>query len=71
MAQKKIRVRFKHSTIGRDSRQEKIVRGLGLRKLYAERELVDTPEVRGMVKKIPHLVEIIDEESSLRKRGSK
>jgi len=41
--------------------QEKTVRGLGLRKLNQERVLEDTPAVRGMVKKVPHLVQIVEE----------
>ena len=35
--------------------------GLGLNKMYKTRELEDTPSVRGMINKIPHLVEIIEE----------
>ena len=37
--------------------------GLGLNKVNRTRELVDTPSVRGMVAKIPHLVEIIEEKA--------
>lgn len=35
--------------------------GLGLNKVHKTRELEDTPSVRGMVRKIPHLVKIIEE----------
>jgi large subunit ribosomal protein L30 len=35
--------------------------GLGLNKMHKTRELEDTPSVRGMVNKIPHLVKIIEE----------
>ena len=35
--------------------------GLGLNKMHKTRELEDTPSVRGMVNKIPHLVEIVEE----------
>lgn len=35
--------------------------GLGLNKMHKTRELEDTPSVRGMVRSIPHLVEIIEE----------
>jgi large subunit ribosomal protein L30 len=35
--------------------------GLGLNKMNKERELVDTPEVRGMINKIPHLVRVVGE----------
>ncbi len=61
MSQKKIKVRLVHSAIGRLDVQEKTVRGLGLRKLNQERVLEDTPAVRGMVKKVPHLVQIVEE----------
>lgn len=67
MSKKKIRVKLVHSTIGRDGRQAKIVKGLGLRKLGTERVLEDTPAIRGMVKKIPHLVRIIEENVSTSK----
>ncbi len=35
--------------------------GLGLNKMHKTRELEDTPSVRGMIRKIPHLVEIVEE----------
>ena len=35
--------------------------GLGLNKMHKTRELEDTPAIRGMVNKIPHLVEIVEE----------
>jgi large subunit ribosomal protein L30 len=37
------------------------LKGLGLNKLNRARELEDTPSVRGMVNKISHLVQIIEE----------
>ena len=64
MSEKKIRIKLVHSTIGRDNRQEKIVKGLGLRKLNSERVLEDTAAIRGMIAKIPHLVKIIEENVS-------
>ncbi len=49
--------------IGSPIRRPKIQRdtliGLGLNKMHRTRELEDTPEVRGMIRKIPHLVEIV------------
>lgn len=41
--------------------QEATLIGLGLNKMHKVRELEDTPSVRGMVRKISHLVEIIEE----------
>lgn len=70
MADKRIKVRLVHSAIGREKRQSKIVRGLGLRKLNSERELEDTPAIRGMVAKIPHLVEIVEENIIAKKAKS-
>ena len=49
------------SPIRRPKEQRDTLKGLGLNKMHRTRELEDTPSVRGMVNKIPHLVEIIEE----------
>ncbi|MEM1266456.1 MAG: 50S ribosomal protein L30 [Pseudomonadota bacterium] len=49
------------SPIRRPAIQRETLKGLGLNKMHRVRELEDTPSVRGMVAKIPHLVEIIEE----------
>ena len=49
------------SPIRRPAVQRQTLIGLGLNKMNKTRELEDTPSVRGMVNKIPHLVEIIEE----------
>ncbi|WP_373355648.1 50S ribosomal protein L30 [Pseudoroseicyclus sp. CXY001] len=49
------------SPIRRPAVQRETLKGLGLNKMHRTRELEDTPSVRGMVAKIPHLVEIIEE----------
>jgi large subunit ribosomal protein L30 len=49
------------SPIRRPEKQRKTLIGLGLNKMHRTRELEDTPSVRGMVNKISHLVEIIEE----------
>jgi large subunit ribosomal protein L30 len=41
--------------------QRQTLIGLGLNKMHKTRELEDTPSVRGMVAKIPHMVQIIEE----------
>ena len=41
--------------------QRQTLIGLGLNKMNRVRELEDTPSVRGMVNKVPHLVRIIEE----------
>jgi len=49
------------SPIRRPAVQRQTLIGLGLNKMHRVRELEDTPSIRGMVAKIPHLVEIIEE----------
>jgi len=49
------------SPIRRPKEQRATLVGLGLNKMHKTRELEDTPSVRGMVNKIPHLVEIVEE----------
>ncbi|WP_299925119.1 50S ribosomal protein L30 [uncultured Pelagimonas sp.] len=49
------------SPIRRPAIQRQTLIGLGLNKMNRTRELEDTPSVRGMVNKISHLVEIIEE----------
>ena len=49
------------SPIRRPGDQRATLIGLGLNKMHKTRELEDTPSVRGMVSKISHLVEIIEE----------
>lgn len=52
----KIKVTLKKSGIGYSQRQKDTLRGLGLRKLNSSKVLNDTPAIRGMVKKVEHLV---------------
>ena len=49
------------SPIRRPDEQRRTLIGLGLNKMHKTRELEDTPAIRGMVAKIPHLVEIVEE----------
>ena len=55
-----IKIKMIGSVIGCVEKQRATVRGLGLRRLHQVVERADTPEVRGMVKKIPHLVTIVE-----------
>lgn len=48
------------SPIRRPAKQRQTLIGLGLNKMHKVRELEDTPAVRGMIGKIPHLVEIVE-----------
>jgi large subunit ribosomal protein L30 len=55
-----VKIKMIGSVIGCPEKQRATVRGLGLRRLNQVVERVDTPAVRGMVKKVPHLVAIVD-----------
>lgn len=56
MAEKLIRVTLVKSLIGTKQSHRATVRGLGLRRLNHSVELLDTPQVRGMINKISYLV---------------
>lgn len=60
VSKKTIRIRQIGSSIGRRFDQKQTLIGLGLNKIGRERELEDTPSVRGMVRKVSHLIEIIE-----------
>jgi large subunit ribosomal protein L30 len=60
---KKLKVTLTRSTIGQTEVQQAAVRGLGLRKIRSTRTLENTPAVRGMVKKILHLVSVEEVEA--------
>ena len=55
-----LRIKQIGSIIGCPIKQRQTVRGLGLRRMHQVVERPDTPAIRGMVKKIPHLVVIVD-----------
>ncbi len=55
--QAKIRVKLVRSMNGRLESHKACVRGLGLRRMNHIRELEDTPEVRGMIRKVSYMVE--------------
>jgi len=57
---KTLRVRQTGSPIRREASQRGTLIGLGLNKLGRVRELEDTPSVRGMIRKVAHMVEIVD-----------
>ncbi len=62
MSEKKPTIKVKQigSLIGSTDKQRASVRGLGLRRMHQVVERVDTPEVRGMVNAVPHLVAIVE-----------
>jgi large subunit ribosomal protein L30 len=56
----KLKVTLKRSLIGTTDRQRATVVGLGLRRIRDTRTLDNTPAVRGMVKKVIHLVDVAE-----------
>ena len=58
MSDKKIKVTLVKSVIGTKQSHRATVRGLGLRRLNHSVELADTPEVRGMINKVAHLIKV-------------
>jgi large subunit ribosomal protein L30 len=58
---KTVTVRQVRSAARRPESQAATLRGLGLGKIRRERTLEDTPSVRGMIKSIQHLVEIVED----------
>lgn len=61
MADKTVTVEQVGSPIRREKKQRATLVGLGLNKMHRQRTLKDTPEVRGMINKIPHLVKVVSE----------
>ena len=65
MAKKKkvdtLRIEQTRSPIGYPKTQREVLRGLGLRRIRHVVERQDTPAVRGMVAKIPHLVRVVED----------
>ena len=57
-AAKKLKVTLLRSPIGFNRTQGETVTGMGLRKIRHSVELPDTPETRGMILKVRHLVEV-------------
>jgi large subunit ribosomal protein L30 len=58
---KTIRIRQVRSPIGTPRKHRAVLEGLGLRRIRHTVERPDTPATRGMVGKIPHLVEILED----------
>lgn len=57
---KKIKITQTGSTIGRIKKQEATLIGLGLNKRHRSKVLVDSPEIRGMIEVVKHLVKVED-----------
>ena len=59
-SKKTLRVRQIGSPIRREASQRQTLIGLGLNKMHRVRELEDTPAVRGMIRKVAHMVRVED-----------
>ena len=57
-AAKKLTITLRRSPIGFNRNQAAVVQGMGLRRIRHSVELPDTPETRGMILKVRHLVEV-------------
>jgi large subunit ribosomal protein L30 len=60
MEEKKIKVTLIRSQITRPETQRRTLCGLGLTRLNRTKELKDTPAVRGMIRKVAHLVKVAE-----------
>jgi large subunit ribosomal protein L30 len=54
-----VKIKLIRSSIGRPSKHRAVLRGMGLTKVNKVVVLQDTPETRGMIKKVSHLVEVL------------
>jgi large subunit ribosomal protein L30 len=54
----KLKITQIRSTIGRIKKQKEIIRALGIRKLYQSVVHKDTPQIRGMIEGVKHLVKV-------------
>ena len=62
-----IKVKWRRSVIGRTDDQKKTIQALGFRRLNQSLTLPDRPEIRGMIHRVSHLLEIL--EGSEREHG--
>jgi large subunit ribosomal protein L30 len=57
-----LKIKYFKSAIGSPTKHKLVIRSLGFRRLNQIVERVDTPSIRGMVAKVPHLVTILESE---------
>jgi large subunit ribosomal protein L30 len=62
--EKQLKITLVRSYIGRPEAQRKVLRGMGLGKVNKTVVLNDTPEIRGMIRKVVHLVAAVEVEGS-------
>jgi large subunit ribosomal protein L30 len=61
---KKLKITLVKSYIGRPEKHRKVLRGMGLQKLNRTVLLKDSPEIRGMINKVSHLLSVVEIEVS-------
>lgn len=71
MAEGTIKIKLVRSPICSPQKHKDIVKSLGLKKLNRVVVRPDTPGFRGMVKKIPHLLEIVTDEAPQAQAGKR
>jgi large subunit ribosomal protein L30 len=59
-AKKTIKIQYVRSKICTPVKHKLVVKGLGFTRLYQVIEREDTPSIRGMIAKVPHLVQIVE-----------
>jgi large subunit ribosomal protein L30 len=62
-----IKVKWIRSVIGRPDNQRRTIRGLGFKRLHQTLTLPDRPEIRGMIHRVNHLLDVV--EGSEREHG--
>ena len=55
-----ISIKWKKSASGKPGYQKKTIQGLGFKRLNQTITLPDRPEIRGMIRRVGHLVEVIE-----------
>jgi large subunit ribosomal protein L30 len=58
-SKKTIQIKYIRSSICTPKKHKAVVKGLGFTRLYQVIEREDSPSIRGMVNKVPHLLEIV------------
>lgn len=56
----KVKIKQVRSAINRTARQKATIKALGFRKLNQVIEHEETPQIRGMINKVQHLIEVVD-----------
>jgi large subunit ribosomal protein L30 len=59
-AKKKIKIQYVRSKICTPVKHKLVIKGLGFTRLNQVVEREDTPSVRGMIAKVPHLVQVVE-----------